>query len=202
MLSDRLRAATKRQHLALHGLIDLDSIVESVDGYAKSLENFLEIITPLESKLLELFRILPHRFPPCSDERLSKSEWLRRDLCLLERPTRPPLIQLNLPQRFVADDEYLAETIAGTMYVLEGMSLGGLHIRKAVTARACLSLCEAVNFFSGYGKRTQYLWTSFIDWVNSEDLCTEAVELSSQQTFACFVEFWQQYPTNQAGLAR
>jgi heme oxygenase len=86
--------------------------------------------------------------------RFEKSRWLKEDLAQLgvadvsQLPQLCALPSLDTPAR-----------VLGTMYVLEGSTLGGRHIASLLNAGAAADLPK--RFFSSYGSEVGSRWRSF-----------------------------------------
>jgi len=106
----------------------------------------------------------------------------RRRVSLLERdirslggkPPRSPLSGfdvLTLPQAL------------GALYVLEGSTLGGQVISRAVAPTLGTN---SLAFFTGHGSRTAALWSSFVAALDQYDGDADAVIAGADDCFADF----------------
>jgi heme oxygenase len=123
----------------------------------------LQLHAPLEASLRGY---LP---PECSELRLRKSEWLRRDLKAMgARPVDPVVAATGV--------DSLAQAM-GVLYVLEGSTLGLQVVRKRLQDMHP-ALLDAGRFMLGYGHDTGRHWRDFLmqletlapaDWPLAED---------------------------------
>ena len=93
-------------------------------------------------------------------------------------PALPPIVDLP--------------TALGAMYVLEGSTLGGRYITKAVRAKLGLTPGDGCSYFASYGDRVGLMWKAFgaaVDAFAADDAAREAVERSADATFAA-VDGW------------
>ena len=185
-MMSRLKAATRARHEAVEALLGLLGMTSTLDGYARALRRFHGL----------------HRAAEAAFERVSGWEGVgiepreRRKLPLLEAD----LLRIGLGPGEVAglpacttlpplDDLPRA---LGAMYVLEGSTLGGRYITKAVAAGLGLTPGDGCSYFASYGDRVGPMWKAFGAAVDAyavgEDVC-EAVERSADATFAA-VEAW------------
>ncbi len=57
--------------------------------------------------------------------------------------------------------------LAGLLYVIEGSTLGGQHISRALADYHGLSSETGASFFNGYGQHTLMRWESFLQFFDS-----------------------------------
>lgn len=150
-----LRSATREHHLRVERAVDLPARLRSLVDYRELLERFYGYYSPLEQRLMVIAgaETLPIDLQP----RL-KTALLRQDLLVLGLSTeqiRTLPVCSDLPQ--VAD----AAGVMGCLYVLEGATLGGQIIRKAVRRQLGLGRDEGCRFFDGYGAATGARWSAF-----------------------------------------
>jgi heme oxygenase len=95
------------------------------------------------------------------------------------RPTLPEMN--NLPSLF------------GTMYVMEGSTLGGQLIARHVEAVLHLSEGQGNSYFRGHGSQTGPLWKEFCEMLKLRipDEQTEAVVVSAKAMFSTFGTWMQ-----------
>lgn len=76
----------------------------------------------------------------------------------------------------------------GALYVMEGSTLGGQHIKKMLSKQLGIDEAYAMSFFNGYGQDTQQMWASFKNAINhySSPKSNEVVIRSANQTFEKF----------------
>ncbi len=155
-LLDRLRTATAQQHSELEATVAINRRLAHRDEYRWLLEKFYGFYHALERKL--------ERSPAAERDDLAFSErekarWLAQDLAQLGIADVSRLPQAcDLP----AVDNYAAAL--GTMYVLEGSTLGGRHIAALLKASAIPP--NAQRFFHSYGAEVGTMWRSFCGVLN------------------------------------
>lgn len=153
-LSAELRAQTSDLHREIERLLNLPDAISTRDDYQRWLAGFLGFYQPLEARLTS--------FPDWERLGISLASRLHvpclvHDLAALGRaPDAPP----------VAMAERLPElpTIAhalGALYVIEGATLGGQIILRAIEARPGVSIGLAKRFFGGRGRDTGLMWIEF-----------------------------------------
>jgi len=163
---DEIRAATRRQHKSLEDEWDLVRALLRVDGRYRIVRALYEVHAPSELALLP---------------------WLTglSDLGYEQR-LKAPLLQADLRALGASESELLQPTpqvlkfensahALGFAYVLEGSTLGGQVIRKAVAAAAGPLL--GLTFFGAYGPDTGTRWKQFCQVIEREcstcsDECT------------------------------
>jgi heme oxygenase len=147
-----LKDATAERHEAVERRVDIEGRLGSTSDYADLLARFYGFYAPLESALARAgdYDSLGIDF----DER-RKTGRLARDLAALGRdPAAVPL----------CPDPPTVESVAqalGTMYVLEGATLGGRVITRMVESRLGLTPERGCAFFSSYGDRVGAMWNAF-----------------------------------------
>jgi heme oxygenase len=79
----------------------------------------------------------------------------------------------------------------GALYVMEGSSLGGIHIVKMIQ-RKLPEISDATLFFSGYGDRTLEMWQRFkniLDNISGGEVVFESIQSGARDTFLKFAEW-------------
>lgn len=158
MVSDKLKRQTKEAHLMLEKkLVAQIKAIQSESDYAKVLRYFYIFFGGLE--------VLVNKVPDASflpDYHLRrKSVALANDLGALQFPLPPVARQSALPAVKNNLDA------AGVIYVMEGSTLGGVHIAEMIRKRLSAKNANAFSFFDGYGDRTTAMWQSFQKAINS-----------------------------------
>ncbi|HEY8550653.1 MAG TPA: biliverdin-producing heme oxygenase [Vicinamibacterales bacterium] len=154
---ERLRRATAEQHRRLdRGLGYVLTADLSVDRYANLLAAFFGFYAPLEDELMRRQAEAP--VLPL----IRRADLLHRDLLALDRtPDAIPLCA-DLPGLLP-----LART-AGAIYVIEGASLGGQVIARAVRQLG-VGPENGGAFFTGDGVRTGARWRQVLSWLDAVD---------------------------------
>jgi heme oxygenase (biliverdin-IX-beta and delta-forming) len=122
------------------------------EAYSEMLQRFYGFYRPLEAQL--------QQFSPVDVSERQHTPFLVRDLqtldCLVEAlPLCDDLPQITTPARAL-----------GSLYVLEGATLGGQIITRQLK-RFGLTPENGVSFFNSYGERVGEMWKAFIVSANT-----------------------------------
>ncbi len=111
--------------------------------------------------------------------RFGKTHWLEEDLLKLggSFPEPPSLAPFPLP-----DDP---AGLAGCIYVVEGSTLGGMHLSRAGKFPE-----SAGRFFRGYGDGTMPAWKEFVAWLDATVL-SEGEKVRAAETAAAVFAWFQ-----------
>jgi len=150
---ERLRAETRPHHDAIEKALDLTSRTLTPFTYRQTLARFHGFYRPLEVGVQAV------------------GGWADRGLDLAER-WKTPLLEADLRALGVDDPAALPvctdlpphATVAaafGCLYVLEGATLGGQVISRALEKSLGLTPEAGGRFFRGYGDRTGKMWQAF-----------------------------------------
>ena len=146
----RLRLETRLEHTALEDVLDLMNTELSRQAYCYRLKVFYGFYAPFEAALK--LRLENMRFPDELADRLDKTALLRSDLNYLGvNPEKIATCQ-KLPGL-----EFATE-ILGSIYVVEGATLGGRIITKHVKDTLNILPTSGGSFFQGYGDATAMMW--------------------------------------------
>lgn len=153
-LLDRLRRETAAQHRELEATVDITARLAAPESYRQLLAAFYGFYAPLELQL--------RRAAPTLDAmhgRFEKCRWLAEDLAQLgvADPTQLPRCR-SFPR---LDNR---PRVLGTMYVIEGSTLGGRHISALLDAGAAADMPR--RFFTSYGSEVGTMWRSFVAQLN------------------------------------
>ncbi|MCK6190735.1 MULTISPECIES: biliverdin-producing heme oxygenase [unclassified Pseudomonas] len=80
----------------------------------------------------------------------------------------------------------------GTLYVLEGATLGGKVLRREMVTRLALDADNGAGFLNVYGAETGRRWNDFLDYLGHQPLDAAAKQRAvdaARSTFRCF-EQW------------
>ena len=149
----RLRAETRPEHDAIEAALDLTSETLTLDAYRHTLERSYGFYHPLEAQLAQV------------------GGWIERGLDLTKRQ-KAPLLAADLRALGAADlttfplctdlpPHGTAAAALGCVYVMEGATLGGQVISKAVAKSLGLTPETGGRFFHSYGDRTGLMWQGF-----------------------------------------
>lgn len=150
-LAGRLRAETRPEHEAIEAALDLPRSIGTMKDYTRLLEGFHGFYRPLEQALLGL-------------------DWTDSGIDLHER-LKTPLIRSDLEALGIAPDSVplcrnlppcgnLAEGV-GCLYVLEGATMGGAIIHRALGARFGDWLSGKDHYYQCYGENRGLMWRQF-----------------------------------------
>jgi len=182
MVLGKLKEATKEQHKNLEGTVDVMSNLFSLDNYKALIKNFYRFYSAIEPQLAKLdWSEVGYNF----DERLKVGK-LEADLenlgIFAEEISKIPKWD-NLPELDTHAKAF------GSLYVMEGATLGGQIINRHLKEHLDLTPENGGLFFNGYGRETGPMWkdfgaaiTAFSEKNNADD---EIVE-SAKQTFDSF----------------
>lgn len=149
----RLRTETRPEHDAIESALDVTSDTLTLHAYIRTLERFYGFYRPLETAIEEI------------------GGWAQRGLDLTQRQ-KAPLLEADLRVLGVAIPTALPlctdlpphGTVAaafGCLYVMEGATLGGQIISRAVEKSLGVTVETGGRFFHCYGDRTGPMWQGF-----------------------------------------
>jgi heme oxygenase len=150
----RLRIATQSEHRSLEAELDLLRPSLTREDYAELLAHFHAFFRLWEPEAESVIEpALPGFF-----EARKKMFWLEADLSALNyrldascrRAARANTPRLDSVARAL-----------GSMYVIEGSTLGGQILAKHFRHRFGFDCNSGCSFFSGYGERTSEMWRAF-----------------------------------------
>jgi heme oxygenase len=181
-LRQQLRAGTARAHQELEGALDLLSRVSDRQAFARVLERFLGFHMVWERTISR------HPALRTFHEPRSRLPHLRRDLAALGRTN---LEQASLP--VCGEAAQLAASPAaavGSIYVLEGSTLGGQVIARALGG-ADWAPPGGLAYFNPYQARTGEMWRAFGSWAEARVAAGErdAAVAGANRTFAVLQEW-------------
>ena len=169
---DRLRSSTRTAHVALEERLGLLSAPLSRERFAEALAGFHAFHLAWEPRVAGLVKD-PALFDP--RRRLAR---LERDLAQLGAPVAvrgPPALD------FLVD----RASAWGSLYVMEGSTLGGQMISKALRCGADWVPDGGLTYFNPYGRRTAAMWRSFCEALETAaaSLEPERVVDGARETF-------------------
>lgn len=155
---EALRAGTREAHDRIEHNQVMRRISEpDLDRrhYTLVLQRMLRMHLSLEGRLAEL---LADNYPALQMDQRRKTPLLRRDLMVLaalsgDLSGSPLLASLAFDQ----------PSAWGTLYVLEGSTLGGRIILRNVERTLGLTADSGAAFYNGYGERTGERWKVFVE---------------------------------------
>jgi heme oxygenase len=177
----RLRQETEADHHSVEGAVPLMHQGLSIAEYVQCLQRIFGVVAAWEERAAQV-----------------APEWLQH--ALLARQRRP-LLELDLSWFGVTEDDRrpaLPEmnnlsSLFGTMYVMEGSTLGGQLIARHVEAALHLTEGRGNSYFRGNGSQTGPLWKEFCGMLNERipDEQTDAVVVSAKAMFHTFGSWMQ-----------
>ena len=175
-LLERLKIETRPAHDRIEAAIDLDRRIASRDAYRDLLIRFYGFHKAWESDAAEVAHDRTFFRNRC------KTELLAQDLAALglepdeieALPQCRPLMPLRAP-----------EAVLGSMYVVEGSTLGGTIIAREVERRLGLTPETGCAYFRSYGRETAAMWKSFgaVLLEASSPEADDVIVASAQRTF-------------------
>jgi Heme oxygenase len=178
----RLRQETEADHRAVEDAVPLMHKGLDKAQYVQCLQKIYGVVAAWEERAAEI-----------------GPEWLQ--LTLLARQ-RKPLLERDLAWFGVTEKEngrpMLPEmnnlpSLLGTMYVMEGSTLGGQIIARHVETALHLSEGHGNSYFRGHGSQTGPLWKEFCEMLKLRisDEQTGAVVISAKAMFNTFGRWMQ-----------
>jgi heme oxygenase (biliverdin-IX-beta and delta-forming) len=178
----RLRQETEVDHQAVEGALPLMQEGLNTAQYVQCLERIYGVVAAWEDRAAEV-----------------APQWLRPTLTARQRK---PLLELDLAWfGLTKHDEgrpALPEmndlaSLFGTMYVMEGSTLGGQFIARHVETALHLTEGRGNSYFRGHGNRTGLMWKEFCEMLKLRipDEQTEAVVVSAKAMFSTFGTWMQ-----------
>jgi len=150
----RLRNATETLHRKIERDLDLLRPSFTLDQYVALLQRFYGFHQPWESEVDALLDIeLPGFF-----ESRKKLEKIESDLRFLGSE---PQDLLHIPLCEKLPPLNSAGSVLGSLYVIEGSSLGGRILTRHFSGQLGIAPDAGCRFFSGYGERTGQMWSAF-----------------------------------------
>jgi heme oxygenase (biliverdin-IX-beta and delta-forming) len=190
MAFEQLKRGTQDLHRRAEQVVDIESVCASVHTYRKLLSRLLGYYEPLEAQLSGF--AWHHTGLDFAARR--KSAWLRRDLAALGVSDAE---QSKLPRCKALPRLDSMAAAWGTMYVLEGATLGGQVILRMIDTKLQLSAPRGAGFHGGYGPHNGSMWLSFkavaMQQLDSTERIAEAVH-TARETFVTY-EAWLQTAT-------
>jgi heme oxygenase len=155
MILAKLRDETAPLHERVERAVNLPARLVSADAYAALLARFLGFYAPLERRLAEVPGL---EMVGLNLAERAKAPLLGEDLLALgfspdavsALPTCPGLPSVSTPAQAL-----------GSLYVVEGATLGGQYVRREVAKRYGFAPGSGCSFFASYGERVGAMWKEF-----------------------------------------
>jgi len=178
-----LKGATQHEHDALDAALDLMNPELEAAAYRQHLASFFGFYAPFEATLAAL-------------------SWTEHGIDLHAR-CKTALLRADLISLGVDDPDALplchtlpsvpgVTTAFGSLYVLEGASLGGQIISRHVEKQFGYTAMHGASFFNGYGARTGEMWMTFrraVDACGTEEEPRHEMIAGALATFVAFREW-------------
>ena len=180
-----LRDATAASHARTEATVPVLDARLGLAGYAAVLARFRDAYAALERALAGVddwpdgFDVVARRKLPLLERDLA---WLR------ERGVATP------PPRAIGEGAAPPRVAAaiGTLYVLEGATLGGQVILRRIGARLGVAPDAGASFYAGYGDATGAMWKAFAAmanaWGESHRDAWDEVVAAARATFDAITE--------------
>jgi heme oxygenase (biliverdin-IX-beta and delta-forming) len=157
MLRDSLRIHTRSHHERIERALDLPGSVRTGEDYRRLLVRFYGFYLPHEAQL-RFFASALDTYHIELGARL-KSDKIRDDLLCLGMSAE----EIRAIGTCVELPELRTSAHAlGSLYVLEGSTLGSQIIARALNERIAVNMMSAMRFLSGYGPSTGAMWRAFV----------------------------------------
>jgi heme oxygenase (biliverdin-IX-beta and delta-forming) len=184
-----LKSQTAERHAALENQMDIVHHFKSRESYVKLLERFFSLYEPLEQRLA---KAVDWSAEGWDFESRRKTPWLLADM------TELGLTSLDitaLPRSTDLPEISSVAAAVGSLYVLEGSTLGGQVISRLLVKNLEIQPEGGGRFFAGYQEDTGTRWREFGAWaegwhqrhVTDENTAVE----SARQTFNSFNRWFQ-----------
>jgi heme oxygenase len=173
----KLRQETHSDHQAIEGTSPLMLQNLSIAEYVQCLRGLYGVVAAWEERAPE---VAPEWLQPTLVARQRK-HLLQRDLASFG--------ELQDDQgRSILPDMPDLPSLLGTMYVIEGSTLGGQYIARHVETVLPLSEGRGSSYFRGKGSQTGQMWKEFCEILKTRisDEQTDAVVISAKAMFRTF----------------
>jgi heme oxygenase len=151
----RLKRETRSQHESTEGDVDLMRPDFTKENYRDLLVKFYSFYKPFEDKVSQA--IAENRIEFNHSERLNTPK-LEKDLKSLGMSDEE-ISNIETTEEIPQLDS--KERIFGSLYVIEGSTLGGQVISRHLKQNLGIDETNGTAFFSGYGKETGPMWKAF-----------------------------------------
>ncbi len=168
-LLNRLRRETSSLHQTLETDLNLLDPNMTLERYQTVLEGFYGFYAPWEKTVSRHINVL---LPRWTEERC-KTPMLEHDLRFLRSDLT------GIPRCQTLPDTASVQGLLGSLYVLEGATLGGQVLSRHFLKQFGLSPSQGCSFFSSYGEAVGERWQAF---------CSRLATYSSPATDAFIVE--------------
>jgi heme oxygenase (biliverdin-IX-beta and delta-forming) len=184
----QLKTRTAHQHQATEATVNLMRDDYTLEDYRSLLIRFYSFYKPFEAKMSESLTANSVEFN--HSERLNTPKLIAdlENLGMSESEIADIKLCENLPN---LDSK---ERIFGSLYVIEGSTLGGQVISRHLKGKFDIDQTKGAAFFSGYGQETGKMWngyreavTNFAETGNHDEIVAGANE-TFEKIGECLVE--------------
>lgn len=186
-MHDHLREATAAIHRRVETQLDLLDPELTLERYRSILEAFFGYYAPLERALASASATAS----PRGFALAARTPRIERDLVTLgisrQQVAALPRCMTLPPLNGAAD-------VAGCLYVVEGASLGGRVISRALRRRLVLHADNGASFFAGEGDATAARWRAVLAWIEEVAAaahCGNAIVATACNTFETLSRWFQ-----------
>lgn len=156
----RLKEETAHQHQETEKNVDIMREDFSIDDYRSLLIKFYSFYKPFESKMSEAISANGIEFEHSERLNLPKLEKDLRELGMSDEE----IAQIETTNELPKLDS--GERIFGSLYVIEGSTLGGQVISRHLKQSLGIDADSGSAFFSGYKENTRDMWMGFMEAIN------------------------------------
>lgn len=177
----QLKARTAHQHQQTEDGVDLMRDDFSLEDYKNLLVRFYAFYKSYDEKLRESLKENPLGF---YEEKRFNSPRLAADLKSLGMSDEA-ISEIETFENLPALDS--PEKTFGSLYVVEGSTLGGQVISRHLKEKFGLDKSNGAAFFSGYGKDTGKMWNAFreavTEFADGNNVNREEIIKAANETF-------------------
>jgi heme oxygenase len=192
MMMSRLKVATRPRHEVVEARLGLMRLTSTLEGYAQALRLFYGLHHAAEKGFS---RVAGWEAVGIDPRERRKTPLLEADLVRLGMS---PAEVAALPDCSTLPPIDDLPSALGAMYVLEGSTLGGRYITRAVGANLGLGPGDGCSYFASYGDRVGAMWRAFgaaVDaYAADDEAVRDAVERAADATFAAVDEWFTAPP--------
>ncbi|MBV6495917.1 MAG: heme oxygenase [Acidobacteria bacterium ACB1] len=190
MILKRLKEETRVQHEEVEAAVDVMNQMFDLDDYKRLLERFWSFYAAYEPAL------------PVAELKVAGFDYLERvKLPLIEADAKVLGLERNDDGLELPDLSSVAKAF-GSLYVIEGSTLGGQVISRHLKQHLDISTENGGAFYAGYGQQTGPMWKAFgeclTQFAEGKDVDDEIVE-SAKATFASITN-WVGRKANSAAV--
>lgn len=178
-----LREATAAFHRRVETQLDLLDPELTLERYRRILEAFFGYYAPLEHALASASASASATASPRGFALAARTPRIERDLVTLGISRQQVAA---LPRCMTLPPLNGAAGVAGCLYVVEGASLGGRVISRALRRRLGLHADNGASFFAGEGDATAARWKAVLAWIEEVGAtlhCGNAIVATACKTF-------------------